>query len=40
MSGRGLAALLGMEDDDTVVTLVFCPACAEREFGGQGTDVE
>jgi len=23
----------GLEDDDTVVTVVLCPECAEREFG-------
>jgi len=25
--------MLGLEDDDTVVTVVLCPECAEREFG-------
>src|SRR5215217_85653 len=30
---RGWRAMLGLEDDDTVVTVVLCPECAEREFG-------
>jgi len=31
--GRGWRAMHGLEDDDTVVTVVLCPECAEREFG-------
>ena len=30
---RGWRALLGREDDDAVTVQVFCPECAEREFG-------
>ena len=30
---RGWRAMLGLEDDDTVVTVVLCPVCAERDFG-------
>jgi len=30
---EGWRAMLGLEDDDTVVTVVVCPECFEREFG-------
>jgi len=29
---EGWRALHGLEDDDAVVTVIVCPACAEREF--------
>jgi len=32
---QGWRAMLGLEDDDTVVTVVLCPECAEREFGAK-----
>jgi hypothetical protein len=30
---RGWRALIGEEDDSSLMVAIFCPACAEREFG-------
>jgi hypothetical protein len=29
---RGWHGMLGREDDDTVVVVIVCPTCHEREF--------
>jgi hypothetical protein len=29
----GWRALIGEEDDGSLIVAVFCPGCAEREFG-------
>jgi len=34
---EGWRAMLGEEDDGELVTVVFCPQCAQREFGRERT---
>jgi len=33
---EGWRAHQGLEDDDTVVAVILCPACAEGEFSDRG----
>lgn len=35
--GQGWRALIGEEDDDSLMVAVFCPACVAREFGERFT---
>jgi hypothetical protein len=37
-SASGWRAYLGAEDDDSTCVEIFCPACAEREFGPSSRD--